>query len=170
MKKEISDECGEALINNIYMFSVDLSYLIPIYVELILLLKAKNSKLYNELINKIISTATEPFDITDAVQKRLRVGNVLLIGEIFSQNNDIIPCQTVFKIGHYLSNNINLQNQEYIQMLCDLLKKVIPALKDHSIDQLNSLMDCLKQCMNDHSYDKRLRFMIEDVIDLISSD
>ena len=40
-KMDISDECGQELIENIYSFAVDLTYLLPLYVEFIFILKKR---------------------------------------------------------------------------------------------------------------------------------
>lgn len=166
VKKDIPDECGQTLINNIYIFSVDLSYLIPIYVEIIFILKNKNLKLYNQLIEKIITTACEPLT-DDPLVKRLRMGNIMLISEIYRKNMNVIDTPTIMKIITFLFQQISPQKTDYLQMLCELLKRSISHLQTISSDSepFNNMIQKLQEISYDRAYEKRLRFLVQDVVD-----
>ena len=100
LKCEIVDECGQALIDQIYTFAVDLDYLIHIYVELIFLLKKKNPKLYTQLLQKIMETAYNPIIFDEDSKssnksKRWRLANIKLISEIYCQSEDEIDTASI---------------------------------------------------------------------------
>lgn len=164
-KKNIPDECGQVLVDNIYMFAVDLSYLVNIYVDVILILKEKNVKLYNQLIDKIVNIACEPFALNDQLIKRLRLGNIALVSAIYCKNNSIINFSTVMKIINFLLKSISLDSQDYIQILCELLKNIIPTLKENDHLLLEPVIQQLDGIAYDHQYDKRYRFMTQDIVD-----
>ena len=170
MKKEIPDECGQTLIDNIYLFAVDLSYLIHIYVELIFLLKEKNIKLYNQLIEKIINTACEPLTHDNTDLKRLRTGNILLISEIFRKNNSVVTQPTIIKIASFLAQHVSQQNQDYLQLLCELLKNVLPIINGENHEQMDVIMEQLHTFAHDQHYKKQFRFMAQDIIELYNED
>jgi hypothetical protein len=164
MQKEIPDECGQTLIDNIYEFAVDLSYLIHLYVELILKLKDKNETLYHQLINKIVSNACQPIPSTDDL-RRLRLGNILLVVEVHNKNASVIDASTIHKIATLLVEQVSPKNQESLQILCELLKKI--NRKDTSLD---SVVKILRNISYDHEYDKKYRFKIQEVIELYSEE
>lgn len=170
MKKNIPDECGQTLIQNIYTFAVDLSYLIPIYVELILKLKNKNMTLYSKLIEKIIQTANEPLTGNDTNMKRLRMGNILLVTEIYKKDHALINSDMIIQIASFLTGHISPQNVDYLQMVCELLKKTIPFLRKEVSGQLDKLMEHLRPIAYDQLYDKKYRFVLQDVIELYNTD
>lgn len=166
MKKHIPDECGQTLIDNIYSFAVDLTYLIHIYVELIFMLKDRNLKLYNQLIDKIVITATEPLIFDDPNYKRMRMGNIILISEIYRRNSGVITHQTIMTIIGFLLKTVTPQKPDGIQILSELLKKIIPILKQETPDSFGKIIDQMSDMSFDHEYDKRYRFMIQDLIDV----
>jgi hypothetical protein len=173
MKKNIPDECGQTLINNIYEFAVDLSYLIHIYVEIILNLKYKNEQLYLQLLDKIVKNAYDPLIENNETIKRLRMGNIMLVAEIYKKNPVVLSHQTVIEILNYLVNRTlssDLNRLDYLQMLCELLKSVISILKSENLAPIQVIIDQLSKITTDHNYDKRNRFMIQDIIDLYYED
>lgn len=165
---DIPDECGQTLIHNIYMFAVDLSYLIPIYTDLILILKDKNIKLYNQLINKIITTAQQPLDPNDADSKRLRTGNILLISELYKKHT--INSKVILQIIQFLVNRINPQSVDYLNLLCELLKHTLYYLKQDLINELDIIIQSLLSVVSNHDYEKKYRFMVDDVIELYNTE
>lgn len=169
MKKEIPDECGQTLIDNIYLFAVDLSYLIRIYVEFIFLLKRKNLGLFNQLIEKIISTSCEPLMDDNADLKRLRMGNILLISEIFRKNNSIVTQPTIIKTASFLVQHVSPQNQDYLQLLCELLKNVVPIINKENHEQMDAIMKQLHIFAYDQHYKKQFRFMAQDIVELYNN-
>jgi len=173
MKKNIPDECGQTLINNIYEFAVDLSYLIHIYAEIILNLKCKNEQLYLQLLDKIVKNVYDPLIENNETMKRLRMGNIMLVAEIYKKNPEVISHQKVIEILNYLISRTlssDLNRLDYLQMLCELLKSVISILKSENVAPLQVVIDQLSKITTDHSYDKRNRFMIQDIIDLYYED
>jgi len=170
VKKTIPDECGQTLIDNIYSFAVDLTYLIHIYVDLIFMLKEKNRLLYDQLINKIITVATEPLILEDQIYKRMRMGNTILISEIYARNIDTITHQTMSQIIEFLIKNITPQNPDGIQILCELLKKILFILKKQSLKSVDEYISQIREITYNREYDKRYRFMIQDIIDLYNEE
>lgn len=161
MKKDIPDECGQVLIDNIYTFAVDISYLIHIYVELIFLLEKKNSQLYQRLIDKITSSARAPLP-EDPDGKRLRLGNILLIAEIYKQRSSVIDIISIIK---HLLTMISPQTPDYIHLLSELLKKV-----NTRGEVPYSVIEQIHTIEYDKAYDKRYRFMVQDIIELYNED
>lgn len=170
MKKDIPDECGQTLIDNIYLFSVDLTYLVHIYVELIFMLKAKNIKLYNQLIDKIIATATETLPSDDQNGKRMRLGNTILIAEIYSKNSNVISHQSIIHIIDFLLGEITHEKPDGIQILCELLKKAVSVLKINEPCSIEKIIAHITDMSYDHAYDKRFRFMMQDIVDLYNEE
>jgi hypothetical protein len=170
MKKNIPDECGQTLIDNIYLFAVDLTYLTHIYVELIFKLKEKNLKLYDQLMGKIVTLATDPMIIEDQTLKRMRTGNIILISEIYKKNSDIVNDQMIIKIIHFLLGTFTPQKPDSIQILCELLKKCVPILKIHESGNLEKIIQNMREIAFNHEYDKRYRFMIQDIIDIYNEE
>jgi len=170
MKKNIPDECGQTLINNIYSFAVDLTYLIHIYVELIFMLKKKNINLHNQLIEKIVSVATEPLIVEDQQYKRMRMGNIILISEIYTKNAGVITYQAISQIIEFLIKSIAPERPDGIQLLCELLKKIMPVLKNQSDDSFSESISQIKDIAYNRDYDKRYRFMVQDIVDLYNEE
>lgn len=162
-KKEIPDECGQTLIDQIYLFAVDLSYLIPLYVEVILILKKNNVHLYDQLIAKIVMTAQNTMPV-DEGGKRLRMGNISLLSEIYNREMNIIDGQTVSKIVGFLLKHA--ETVDYLVVLCELLKRVIKKMKQDSSIHLDEQMEILRKMAYDSQYEKRYRFMIQDVLEI----
>jgi len=175
LKYEISDECGQTLIDNIYTFAVDLTYLVHIYVELIFLLKQKNETLYNQLIDKIIQTAYEPIIFKDEIEgplksKRWRVANIKLISEIYCKDSNEIDSKTLQDLIDFLQQKINPQQPDNLEVLCELLKKTLPFLMKEERDYVDQIIDSIEPLEHNHDYDQRYRFMIQDIIEIYNYD
>jgi len=166
MKKEIPDECGQPLIDNIYSFAVDQMYLIHLYVELIFLLKKKNVTLYDKLINKIISNAHENIEKPTENQIHQKKGNMILISTIYKTDNSIITFDVVRKISENLMLSVNPQNQINIKFLCELLINIQSELHKENEEWLSTFIHNLEDnYAYDKSYDGQYRFMIQDLVE-----
>lgn len=168
MDLEIPDECGETLVNNLYTFAVDLSYLVHLYVEIILRLKDKNEHLYQRVIDRIISVALQPLIEGDPQHKRLRIGNLILLSSLYQTQPSPISHQTMIQIMRFLMDHVTPQNTDYLQLLCELFLRVLGTMKQISTNQesLDSLIQGLRVISRDQTYDKKSRFKIQDVLEL----
>ncbi len=171
MKYDIIDECGQTLIDNIYNFSVDLDYIMHVYVDLILLLKNKNRNLYNQLIEKILQTVYKPLIFDDEKKsKRWRISNIKLISEIYCKDNNEITLQKIYEITDNFQKNINPKCPEYIELLCAMLKKIIPSIIHSQTKYINDLVNYLDPIGYNSEYEQRYRFMVQDVIEMCNID
>ncbi|KAK5645721.1 hypothetical protein RI129_004185 [Pyrocoelia pectoralis] len=101
----------------------------------------------------------------DDYDRRLRmksVGNIRFIGELFKQN-----MLTVNIMVRCLNNLLNTKNEESLECLCKLLTTVGKELETKNED-LSPLFNAMKQLADKKhgSISSRVRFMIQDVIDL----
>ena len=165
VKMEIPDECGVVLIDNIYRYVIDLTCLLQlhIYVDVIFVLKEKNLHLFQQLIDRIIKTAREPLPETEQVEtvKRSRIGNVHLLSEIYLRDSSVISSQVIMEVAIFLMGLSSPQKTDYIDLLCELLKRVIISLKRPPV-----LQQFLEKVKADHSYDKKSRFKVQDILEL----
>jgi hypothetical protein len=165
MKKEIPSDCGQTLIDNIYLFAVDLTYLIHLYAEFVLRLREKNNALFQQLLEKILSTALTPLE-----NKRLRHGNISLIAEIYRVHPEIIKTPDILKITQHILQHISPTTQEPIQLLTELLTKSIPRLLKETPADIDAIMKQLSPISHDSQYEMRYRFLIQDLMDLYNKD
>lgn len=139
IKIEIPNECGTTLVNNLYTFAVDLTYLLQlhIYIDVIFVLKNKNTFLFGQLIDRIIKTAFETLPDTEQVEtvKRLRIGNLHLLSEIYLRDSSVIPEKIIVDVGRFLMDQVSPSKVDYLHLLCELLKKVIIVLGRPTIFQ-----------------------------------
>lgn len=163
LKLDIPNECGNSLVDMIHLFAVDLSYLIPIYVDIMFVLKNKNMTLYQQLIRKIIDTSQLSIN---SENKRLQLGNIMLLAEIYRRDKSSITDDLLFDVVKQINSNISPSSQDYIHVLCELLKGCILDIKQHNINMLSAILLILSDISKNSKYDKRYRFMSQDVIDL----
>ncbi|MEO0236628.1 MAG: hypothetical protein ABIN35_00145 [candidate division WOR-3 bacterium] len=168
MSKTIPDECGENLIHLIHEFAVELSYLVPIYVEIIFKLGDKNKHLYEQLIQKITHTSKQKITSTD--DQRSRIGNIILIGEIFRSPNSFIRSDDIIELYHFYLEQTSPTNQQYIILISELAKSTIQLLRSRCSDDTLKIIEQLKKLAYDQNYDRKNRFLLRNVIDLYQSD
>lgn len=178
-KCNIIDECGDALIDNIYTFAIDLNYMVKIYVELIFLLKQKNEKLYKKLISKIVALAFNPLIFTGdedkdagggSKSKRWRIANIKLLGEIYSQSPLEIDITRFKLLITQFRDGLSFDKHDNIEMLCELLKVSLPNLIKLEKDYIVNIMDILEPIGLDPKYELRHRFLVQDVCDIYNYD
>ncbi len=170
---EITDECSEQLVDNLYSFAIDCNYLVSIYVELMFVLKTMNQHCYDELIKKILDTAVEPIEFENDAEagktKRWWLANMVLIAEIHHQNNDEITLSQIAHVVNELRSQVSVENSDHLEVVCELLKLVMPDFLDNEDqydDFIDEVVDQLESMVNDKSYDVRHRFLIEEVLDI----
>ena len=170
MKKEIPDQCGQALIDYIYLFAVNLNYLVHLFVEIIFLFKEKNHHLFTMLLNHVLKTAQEPLGNLDPKVMRLRVGNLILLSEIYvSKHNQLFEIITPVQITQILKQlmlQISPITTDVLKMVCDFLKKILPIHLKNDTTETFHLIQQLEPIMQDPNYDRRAQFMIQDVLEL----
>lgn len=172
-KCDITDECCPKLVDNIYLFAVDVDYLLHIYVELIMLLKKKNLFAYDELINKILNIAYQPLTFPtetngDIKAKKWRLSNIKLIGEIYKQNNSDINNQIICSLLNHLQKEMSPSQPESLEILCELLKSILLHLIKENKNTIDNIIKELT--IANKNYELRYRFMIQDVIELYNYD
>ncbi len=164
-KLEIVDECGSELITNMYTFAIDLDYLVTIYAELINLFREKNANLYQQLIQKIIDNVHQPLQFDDLAKiKRWRLANIKLIAELYRQNNPEFDWITIEPLIQYLSNEIQVptpENCEKLEVLCELLKRIIQA---NNCQLLQNTISDLDEIATNPAFEIRFRFLAQDVL------
>ena len=174
-KCNIGDECGQTLIDYIYTFAVDLDYLIHIYVELIFLLKKKNYNLYGQLLQKIIENAYDPLifeedNQSNSKSKRWRLANIKLISELYCQNGEEINTECIQNLIDHLLKQMNPTQPEHLEVLCELLKNVMPILIKNNAEYVEQLVSQLEPLEQSKDYELRYRFLIQDVIEIYNYD
>ena len=174
-KLDIIDDCGQTLIDNIYLFSVDLDYLVHIYAELILLLKEKNLFLYEQLIQKILEIVLHPLNFNNeengiSKTKRWRMANIKLISAIYQQNPIEIDFHMVKNIIEFLHNQVTAAQPDSLEVLCELLKTSASQLMNEDKDFIDQLIDQLEPLCQNKEYDLRYRFMVQDLIERYTYD
>lgn len=174
-KLEIINECGQILIDNIYLFSVDLDYLVDIYAELIFLLKDKNSFLYEQLMQKILEIVMQPLNFNNeengiSKTKRWRMANIKLISAIYQKNPTEISFDTIKDIIEFLYNQITATQPDSLEVLCELLKTSISQLMNEDKDFIEQLIEQLEPLCQNKEYDLRYRFMVQDLIEIYTYD
>ena len=60
MKKDIVHQCGDRLIDHIYLYAINFNFIIHLYVEIVFHSKDKIQHLFTLLINQILKTSQEP--------------------------------------------------------------------------------------------------------------
>ena len=174
-KLEITDECGQTLVDNIYLFAVDLDYLVDVYVELIILLKKKNAFLYDQLIQKILSLAFEPLNFNDeengvAKTKRWRLANIKLVSGIYKKDSTKISFATIKSIIESLYSQINPTQPDSLEILCELLKSNQCQLITQNKNFTEQLIGQLETFCQNKKYDLRYRFMVQDLLEIYNCD
>ena len=165
MSKQIPEECGNMVIENIYMFAVDLGYLVHLYVELMILLKNKNSCWFDRLMKKFTDVAMTPMNSSDKKEVRLRLGNVMVLCELF-KNHTAININTITTISQYFTDHITIEQQEYITLLCELLKKILPITASSEKVKFNKMIQFLQTIEHNCNYERKFQYMTQDVIEL----
>lgn len=154
-KKEMPDACGQRLVDNIYLCCVDLSYIIHVYIDVVALLANKNINLYMSLISKMSTISCQPLVPEDPNDKRLRMGNVVLMSELYKKN--CIEKDTILQTVTFLMKKIEPQNPEYLNLMCTLIKKT-------GISTIETT-ELFTRIAKNQSYDKRYRFMVMDLLE-----
>ncbi|XP_045489838.1 eukaryotic translation initiation factor 4 gamma 3-like isoform X2 [Pieris rapae] len=101
------------------------------------------------------------------VQRRIRmrsVGNVRFIGELYKLK--ILISKIMVYCMNYL---IDKPEEEKLECLCKLLTTIGEQVEGEVKDQLDTIMDKMQDIVNDRKSNKissRVRFMIQDVIEL----
>lgn len=176
-KYEIHDDCGQKLIDNIYTFTVDLPQpkFIPVYAELIVLLKTKNNNIYQQLIKKIIDHTFNPVqfektETSEAKEKRWKISNILLISEMYRLHCPEISHDVIFAIIDHLSKSISPKQTDSLEVLSELLKKVTDKLCQNHRNKLEPTITLIEGIATDQKYEIRHRFMIQDIVELFNYD
>lgn len=178
-KCNITDACGELLIENIYTFAIDLTYMVKIYVELIFMLKQKNAQIYKQLINKIVNLAFNPLifigeEDKDAgggsKSKRWRMANIKLLGEIYSKHPEEIDSKRLKSLITELSNDLSFDKHDKLEILCELLKNTLPSLMITDKDFISGIMDIIENIGMNVKYELRHRFLAQDLQDIYNYD
>ncbi|XP_018568899.1 eukaryotic translation initiation factor 4 gamma 1 isoform X2 [Anoplophora glabripennis] len=124
---------------------------------------------------KEIEECTDPekkkdlqFDLEE-YDRRLRmksVGNIRFIGELFKQN-----MLTVNIMMRCLANLLDNKDEESLECLCKLLTTVGKELESKSNVNLSQIFNTMKNIVEkkDGKVSSRIRFMLQDVIDLRNS-
>src|SRR5207244_7005215 len=100
------------------------------------LLKDKNATIYDQLIQKIVNIAYDPiiFDSDEnGKSKRWRLANIRLISEIHRKNAQEITSKTIKSIIDHLSQQIDHHQSEHLEILCELLKTILPDLSENDL-------------------------------------
>lgn len=175
---QITDACADVIVENIYTFAIDLNYILKIYVELIFLLKDKHLAMYQQLIRKIMSVAQKPivFEGTEDLDagggsksKRWRVSNIKLLSEIYTQKPTEIDLKQIKILIENLMKNL-LDHYDNLEILCELLKNILPILINQDKDLVESIIDQLDPIAYDPKCDLRYRFLIQDVMEVYNYD
>lgn len=165
---KITNECGSVLVNNMYAFALDCNYIVDVYAEIILLLKSKNEYLYNQLIEKIRSTARDPLkfegDDEEGKSKRWWIGNISLISELHRLSPSEFSSKEIYDLVKFLLSNID-KSSNHLEVACELLKKVLPNLIKGGVN-VDYVVDKLDSICTDKNYESRLRFLAEEVVDI----
>lgn len=165
MNKQIPEECGNTLIENIYTFSVDLGYLVHLYVELMILLKDKNKCWFDQLMKKFSDVAMLPMNSSDKKEVRLRLGNTMVLCELF-KNRTVVDMSTITTISQYFIDNTTVEQQEYITLLCELLKKILPIVDSSEKAKFDKMIQFLQTIEHNCNYERKFQYMAQDVIEL----
>lgn len=140
------------IINNIYKYAVDLTYINNIFAELIG--KIENEHIKTKVINIIINKATniDKFD-EPSEEKRWQQSNAVLIGQLLKQN--------IINIIDYSDLLSSLKKLNYNEAIINILKIYgnINLIKDNE-----EYLLCLSYNKN---IEQKLRFLSLDVLDLL---
>jgi hypothetical protein len=171
-KIEIADECGSGLIENIYTFAADLDYLIPYYVELIVILKERNIVIYDQLIEKIIQTSFQPLVMGEDIKKakRWRLANIKLVAEIYLLGDEQIDFKMIESMIDGFYQVVSPSQPDELEVLSELLKRILPLLKKTENSYTSELIEKLEPIGQDHQYDIRSRFFVQDIIEIFDTD
>ena len=181
---EITDDCAESLIDNIYTFAADLDYLIPLYVELIAILKEKNTYIYQQLIKKIIDTTFKPisFDDIDGGEdekknRRWRLANIKLLIGIYCRDcrgggsgSSDIKIQTIKDIIVMLYSQVSPDRLDSLEILCVMLTNGQSILMRQEKTYMDNFISTIEPIVYSKEIEFRYKFMVQDIVELYSCD
>lgn len=170
MNIDITDDCSD-LVSYFYEYAIDCVYIITVYVELMLLLKQKNQKIYDQLIELIKNYAIKYPVFTESEAgktKRWRIANCHLMIEVYHQNKDDIDLKQIAQVIETLGQALDASQSETLEVICEFLKKILPhLLKDSNHSRLvDTLIAQFESISHNQSYDLKTRFAVQEVLDV----
>lgn len=170
MSIDITDDCDD-LVSYFYEYAIDCVYIIKVYVELMSLLKQKNRKIYNQLIELIKHNALKHPIFTESEvgkTKRWRIANCHLMVEVYQQNKSDIDLKQIASVIETLGQSVEASESENLEVICEFLKKIlVQLLRDDTHNQLiNTLITKFESISHNQLYDLKSRFAVQEVLDV----
>lgn len=106
---------------------------------------------------------TEKKDATEEIAMKQRLlGTIRFIGELYIRN--MLQAKIMMSCLHHLYDH--QQDEDNIEALCKLLRTVGKQLEKQKSLELGDMFEKLKTMAASENFNSRIRFMIQDVIDL----
>lgn len=165
------EECQESFITNYYNFCMEVNYVIDIYVQLLGIVKTKCLNIYNATLNKIKTHTETPcvFNDDDDKTKRFRISHCKLLSHLYISGQ--IDTNYMKSCLNYWTQSLTDQTQCQwnIPVLLETMKIIKTQLKNNDQTYYAEFKIILESLYKTAPCDKRLKFMIQDIIDLYKS-
>lgn len=166
MDMNIPDECGSTLINNMYGYAIELSYIINIYLDFIFCIKQKNVHLYEQLISKVIEQSLIPI-LSNESNVQSQLGNIKLMCMIHAKDTKSIEFTQITNLTHLYIQRISPEFPAYLTLLFELLKNMIHSFNENMISQI---MKKINPITHDLHYSAKYRCLAVDIGDLCDNE
>lgn len=172
---EIIDESGLQINQHIYNFAIEVPMQLVNYVKIIHLLKTKNPNTYQQLIQVIIDRFYKPMEFDEIPinldkNRKWRVGNTNLIGELYVQLDNAVSWKTLKQMLIHTYSLISITHPEHIEIICGLLKIIYPKIKNIKDPFIDDFLDKLESITDNREYPRKDRELIGQILDLYHSE